>query len=330
MIGKARIQRGLNGLLFLPLLLACGAEAAAQGPSDEGAPFLLLPVGADAVALGRAVTARPGPESAFWNPAGLASEERSTVLLLRGDGVAGTSTAASVLLVHRGVGTLGLSYQLLDIGSQEYTDRDDNLLGTISVRNHLAIVSAAAELLPGLDAGVNFKVVEFRRSCRGSCADVGTASTGYAIDAGVQFVPSGRLPLRLGAMVAHLGPRFQLKNAAQSDPLPTRIRVAASYDVLRHLGRSGLQGWFTAELQDRPGLAGSPSVYVGSELVAGEGNVLSLRAGYATATEQLGGASVGLGLETPRFGVSVAKALTASVLEGANDPLTVSFSLVFQ
>ena len=329
MVVKKGMRQQLAAAFLLVLLAAPGRDAAAQGSSDEGAPFLLLPVGADAVALGRAVTARPGAESAFWNPAGLASVERSKVLLLRGDGVAGTSTATSVVLVRRGVGTLALSYQLLDIGSQQFTDRDDNLLGTISVRNHLAIVSAATELLPGLDAGVNFKVVEFRRSCRGSCVDVGAASTGYAVDAGVQFVPSSGLPLRLGAMVAHLGPRFQLKNAAQSDPLPTRIRVAAAYDVLHHLGRSGLQGWFTAELQDRPGYSGARSLYFGSELVAGEGDVLYLRAGYATGTDQLGGASVGLGLKTARFGVSVAKALSASVLEGAADPLTVSFSIGF-
>jgi hypothetical protein len=169
---RSRIAVGV-----LALLVATGGRATAQGSSDEGAPFLLLPVGADAVALGRAVTAMPGPESAFWNPAGLASLRRSKLVALRGDGVAGTSTAASVLIARPGVGTLGFSYQLLDVGTQEYTDRFDNLLGTISLRNHLAILSAAARILPGLDVGLNFKVLEFRRSCRGSCVDVGAVGT---------------------------------------------------------------------------------------------------------------------------------------------------------
>lgn len=318
-----------HSALVVSLFTAGSGHAFAQGSSDEGAVFLLLPVGANAIALGRAVTAMPGPESAFWNPAGLASTERSQLVLLRGDGAAGTSTAASVLLARPGVGTLGVSYQLLDVGDQENTDRGDNLLGRISIRNHLAVVSAAARILPGVDAGVSFKLIQFRRSCRGICTDVGSGSAGYAIDAGVQFVPTARIPLRLGAMVAHLGPRFQLENATQADPLPTRIRVAAAYDVLRHLGRAGLEGWVTAELQERPGYPGGPSLYFGSELAAGESDVFYLRAGYATETDQLGGASVGLGVKSDRYGVSVAKTLTAPTLAGANEPLTISLSVGF-
>lgn len=311
-------------------LIGLGAgRAAAQGSSDEGALFLLLPVGADAISMGRAVTAMPGPESAFWNPAGLATIDRSQLVLARGSGPAGVSTSASMLFRRAGVGTLGISYLLLDLGEQLNTDFDNNVLGTISTRNHLAVVSAAAEVLPGLDAGVNFKMFEFRRSCRGSCTDVGTASVGYAMDAGVQLMPIRGVPLRLGAMVAHLGPRFQLQNAAQSDPLPTRIRVAAAYDVLHHLGRPGLQGWVTAELQDRPGYQGGRSLYLGSEIAAGELDVLYLRMGYITGAERPGGASVGLGLWSGKYGVSVAKSLTVSSLQGTYDPLTISFSLGF-
>jgi hypothetical protein len=322
-------MRWIRCAAWVVVLSAAGVSRAAGQGSDEGAPFLLLPVGADAVALGRAMTAMRGPESAFWNPAGLVSVERSQLTLLRGDGPAGTSTAASILIARPGFGTLGISYLLLDVGNQENTDFDDNLLGTISIRDHLAVVSGAAHILPGVDAGVNFKVLEFRRSCRGDCEDVGTSSTGYAVDAGLQFVPLHDVPLRLGAMVAHLGPRLQLENAAQADPLPTRIRVAAAYDVLRHLSRPGLEGWVTAELQDRPGYPGGPALYLGSELAAGEHDVLYLRAGLSAWTDQPGGASVGLGLESDRFRVSVAKALASSVLQGAYEPLTISFSVGF-
>jgi len=327
-VSRVKTMRGAfrPGLVVL-LCAVAPCRAAAQGRSDEGAPFLLLPVGADAVAMGRAVTAMPGPESAFWNPAGLASVPGSRLVLLRGDVAAGSTTAASALFVRPGVGTLGISYLLLDAGDQEYTDLADNPVGTISLRNHLAVVSVAAHLLPGLEAGVNLKVVQFRLSCRGICNGIGTSSSTYAFDAGLQMVPSPGTPLRLGAMVAHLGPRFQHENASQADPLPTRIRVSAAYDVLGRLGRPDLEGWVTVELQDRLRGPGDPSVYVGSELAAG--GAFFLRAGYATDADQPGGASVGFGLRLEKYEVSVAKSLSSSILPGGSEPLNVSLSVGF-
>ena len=88
-------------------------------------------------------------------------------MLFRGDQVAGTATAASLIWASPGTGTLGASYLLLDVGELDQTDEFGNLTGTISVRNHLGVVSAAASLIEGLDVGLNFKVIQFRLSCRG-------------------------------------------------------------------------------------------------------------------------------------------------------------------
>ena len=312
----------------LVMLASTSMQVAAQSSSDEGAVFLLLPLGAESVAMGRAVTAMRGQESAFWNPAGLASTSQSKVVLIRGDVAAGISTAASALFARPGVGTLGISYLLRDDGNQEFTDIDNNLNGTVSFRNHLAIVSAAGTVLPGLDAGVNFKVVQFRRSCRGLCSGLETTATGYAIDAGIQWTPQAKGPLRVGAMVAHLGPRFQQENSEQADPLPTRIRVAAAYDVLRRLQNADLEGWVSVEVQDRPGYAGGTSLFIGSEWSAGSSDALTVRAGYGTNGDQPSGMSIGVGLRFERFDISVAKSLAGSVA-GLPEPVDVSFSLVF-
>jgi hypothetical protein len=324
------------------LLLLAGAfagETAAQAQaasgsdpsSTEGALFLLLPVGAKAVSLGRAMTAMQGSESAFWNPAGLTAVDHSRVVLFRGDHVVGTATAVSALLAKPGVGTLGLSYLLLDVGDQDLTDSDGNVLGTVTVRNHLAILSAATRLLGHLDAGVNFKVVQFRLSCRGLCQDAGTTATTYALDAGVQLEPTRALPLRIGAMVAHLGPRLQVVNAAQADPLPTRARFAVAYDVLGALvRRPDLGGWLTMEVQDRVRDPGSTSLYIGSELTAGTQDALFLRAGYVVNDlDAESGARVGLGLRYERFDLSIAKSLAVSTLTGETEPVHVTFSVIF-
>lgn len=318
--------------LVLGAALATGAGAQQGDPSStEGALFLLLPVGAQAVSMGRAMTAMPGPESSFWNPAGLASVDRSQAVLLRGDHAVGTATALSLLAARPGLGTLGVSYLLLDIGDQDLTDLDGNVLGTVSVRNHLGVASGSARLLERLDAGLSFKIVRFQLSCRGICPDAGTTATTYALDAGIQLTPTTELPLRFGAMVAHVGPRLQVLNAEQADPLPSRVRLAAAYDVLSAFVDSDeVEGWLAIEVQDRLRDPGSLSLYLGSELTAGRDDSLYLRAGYVVGDlDQEDGARVGLGLRYERFELAIAKSLAVSTLVGETEPVHVTFSIGF-
>lgn len=325
-------------LLALTCLLASSAPGAsaqrADASSTEGALFLLLPVGAQAVSLGRAMTAMRSAESAFWNPAGLAGLSESQAVLFRGDHAVGTATALSVLGVRTGVGTVGASYLLLDVGDQDLTDADGNVLGTVSVRNHLGIVSGAARIARHLDAGVSFKVIQFRLSCRGLCSDAGTAGTAattYAMDAGIQLRPSPQIPFRLGVMVAHVGPRLQVLNAEQADPLPARVRVGAAYDVLsRFVSGSPVRGWLSVEAQDRLRDPGSVSVFLGSQVEAGGEDALYLRAGYVLGDlDQEAGARVGLGLRYERFDLAIAKSLAVSTITGETEPVHVTFSIVF-
>ncbi len=327
------MPRRARSLLASLLGLALGVTGLeGQDPSStEGALFLLLPVGAQGVSMGRAMTALRSSEAAFWNPAGLAGVTDSRAVLLRGDHAVGTATAVSLLGVRPGVGTLGASYLLLDIGDQDLTDADGNVLGTISVRNHLGIVSAAARLFGRLDGGVNFKVVQFRQSCRGLCPDRGTTATTWAVDAGLQLEPSADLPLRLGAMVAHAGARLQVLNADQADPLPARVRLGAAYDVLAGVAsRDDVEGWLSVELEDRLRDPGAISLYLGSEVVAGSFDALYLRAGYVIGqVDQEDGARVGLGLRYERFDLAIAKSLTVSTVTGETEPVHVSFSIVF-
>jgi len=329
------MNRAARSLLAALLAVMVAHPATAQdGPSPsatEGALFLLLPVGAQAVSLGRAMTAMRGPESAFWNPAGLADVPNARAVLFRGDHAVGSATAVSLVAARPGVGAIAASYFLLDIGDQDLTDSDGNVLGTVSVRNHLGIVSAATRLLSRLDAGVNLKLVQFRLSCRGICPDEGTTATTYAVDAGIQFVPDDDLPLRFGAMVAHVGPRLQVLNAEQADPLPARVRVAAAYDVLSTvLERDDVRGWLALEVQDRLRNPGSVSVFLGSELAAGVEDALYLRAGYVVGDlDQEDGARVGLGLRWERFDLAIAKSLAVSTLTGETEPVHVTLSIGF-
>lgn len=306
----------------------CGPEARAQDQRAEGALFLLLPVGAQAVSLGRAMTWVEGAEGAFWNPAGLAGVDRSQAVVFRGDHVAGTATAATGLWTAAG-GSVGASYFLLDAGDIDQTDEFGNYTGTITIRNHLGIVSGATRLGDRIAAGVNLKVIRFQLACRGICADEGTTATTYAVDLGLQTQPTDRL--RIGAMVAHLGPALQVLNAEQADPLPARIRLAGAYDVVGAFTESDqLHAWVALEVEDRVRDLGSPSVYVGTEMTAGAVDALSLRAGWVWSDlDQEDGGRVGLGLRYERFDLSIAKSLAVSSLTGETEPVSVTFSIGF-
>ena len=322
------VSRAACALVLVSLILAPGVLPAQETGAEEGALFLLLPVGAQGVGLGRAMTALATEEAAFWNPAGLAQQGRRTVMVYRGSQLAGDATALSVLLPWERVGTFGASYLLLDIGDQALRDEFGNVLGRISVRNQAALVSYAAAFPGRIYAGINVKLVQFRIACRGQCPDLDTTSSAYAIDAGIQAEPFRRIPLRFGGMIAHAGTEFQVINEEQSDPLPTRVRFAVAYDVLRHLEEDGLALWLTLETEDRARDPGSPSLYTGLNLSAAD--LFYVRAGYVGGKlDQTNGASVGLGFRIDRFYLNLAKSLTRSAVTGASQPLHVTFGVAF-
>lgn len=312
-------------------ITASGGIFSAEPSSTEAALTLLLPIGARAVGMGRAVTAFSGQEAAFWNPAGLARLEDGRFVVLRGNSLAGEATAFSLILARQPLGTLTLSYQFLDLGDQDYTDKDNNILGTISNRHHLGIVSFATGVLPGLDAGVNFKVFQTRTTCRGQCTESGAKGTTYLLDAGILATPFQAVPFRLGVLLAHAGPDLQVINVEQADPLPTRLRVAVAYELLNHLlDRDDMTLWASAELEDRVRELGSPVLYLGAEFTVGQGDQIFVRAGYGQGqTGQPAGLAMGLGLKYQQFEIGIGKTLSAMSLVDESEPVYVTFGVIF-
>jgi hypothetical protein len=331
-------RAALNGLLagVCAGLTLVGLPAGARAQDDatagsEGALFLLLPVGAKGVSLGHAVTALDGPESVWWNPAGLGPVTEGRVILLRGEDLAGVSTALTTLFPRQGVGVLGLSYQLSDLGDLERRDDQGNFLGTISYRNHLGVLSAASEIASTLSLGLNLKLIQQRVTCRGECDDAGVTATTYALDAGVLWRSVLGLPLRLGAAVANAGPRVQVINEGQADPLPTRVRVGVAYDVLRHFVEDeDVQALFAVDLEDRWEDLGSPATHLGVEVAAGREQALVVRAGYVFGADlQVDGAGVGVGLRYERFELGIGKSLAQTALTSETEPVHLTLGVVF-
>src|SRR5918993_2905866 len=119
-----RVAR-LAATLCGALLAAPGERALAQSaPAQDGALFLLLPVGARAVGMGQAVVAdqAAGSEAIWWNPAGLARAEKREAAIHHSQSGIGTGDAVTVLVPSSLLGVLAASVDILNYGSQDVTD----------------------------------------------------------------------------------------------------------------------------------------------------------------------------------------------------------------
>jgi len=311
------------------MVLSWPSAGDAQG-REEGGLFLLLPVGAQAVGIARAMTAVSSPESGFWNPAGLAGIEGSRVLVYRGDHAAGTATGLSGLVPVGGRFTVGISYGLLDSGTQDLTDERGAVLGSITVRQHQAILSSAAVLSDRISSGLNLKWVQFRQSCRGQCSDGGVRAETYATDFGFHLRGLLGQLIDLGVLIAHAGPHLRVQGVDRSEPLPARLRFGAAYSVLREVVDEELRIRFLFEVEDRLRDPGDPALLLGSEVAFGTDDQVSIRGGYVLGSHtQTDGAAVGLGLRYERFELAIARTLARGGPTLEQEPVHLTLGFVF-
>jgi len=299
--------------------------------NQEGALFLLLPVGAQAIGLARAVTALESSEAAFWNPAGLASVPRSQVLLYHGNHLTGDATGFSALGVRLGVGTVGLSYSLLDESGIDVTDDQGTVVGSIAVRGHQGLLSAARSVTTWLSAGLSAKVVSSGVTCRGQCPEgTGQAAT-WAVDGGLQVRPLSDRPLVIGVMVAHVGRRLREGNSDEADPLPSRLRLGASYRITRQLLEEEFGVRVLAEFEDHLRNPGRPQLFLASELTAGGTDQLFVRGGFifADRRNQTDAAAIGFGLRYERLELGIARSLARGGPTLEQEPVHLTLGLAF-
>lgn len=299
-------------------------EALGQG-SEEGALFLLLPVGGQGVGVARAMTALSGTTSGFWNPAGVVGLEGTRATIVRGDHIAGTITGASLLVPRRENSVFGVAYALLNSGDQDLTDDQGNVLGTISLRGHQGILTAGVPFGGRVRTGANLRWIQFRQSCRGQCPDAGVTATAYAMDLGAQFEPLGAHPLTLGLMVAHLGTSLKVSGSDQSSPLPARIRVGASYRLSWEVAEEEIRVRLLGEVEDRLRGLGDPSVYLATEVEAGSEDRVYIRGGYIFGNRsQIDGAGIGIGFRFDRFEFDLARSLARGGPAIEGEPVHIS------
>lgn len=320
---RRRSERLVRFAVLIAAVAATVSDLAAQ-LATEGAAFLLLPIGARSVALGQAVAAeQPGTEAVWWNPAGLARAEKTELAVHHYQTIVGTGDAVSILVPSDLLGVLTASAYLLDIGEQEVTGPGGITIGQILPRFLVLAATYATPIGGRVNAGLTYKIVQFRVDCSGVCAGVPTlSSTGSAIDAGIQYSVPIDAPIWIGVAVRNLGPRLQVKDSEQADPLPTRLQVGATYLVTpleRYARHVDLK--LNADLIDELSFE-SPSARIGADI--GYRKLAWFRAGYVfkefESSEQFG-PSIGIGLALGKLHLDFAR-LFDSFSSGVGDPPT--------
>lgn len=313
-------------------LVAGTSGVAGQDLADDAVPAtecclaLLFPIGARALALGNALTARGTSTGLFVNPASLASADDQFLVHNASTSLEDSNTFS--LIVAAGlVGTFGLSYRLIDHGEQDARDPSGNPTGTLGILEHVLTATYATRVAAGLDAGVSYKLYQFRQDCRGFCGVEGFAATTHGLDLGVHFAPGAVRGLELGAAVVHLGFPLQVINAEQASPVPTRLRAGAAYEVLHHFSSDSTNTLhLMADFVTSVRASGGPLLNVGAEATL-DGTIF-LRAGYAGGTGITSGGAVGVGLHYDRFELGIAKGFVSSPIDDT-EPVQITFGVGF-
>ncbi|MCC6245260.1 MAG: PorV/PorQ family protein [Gemmatimonadaceae bacterium] len=300
--GVARVMRAV---VFGVAAMVCSVPAAAQ----SGALFLLLPFGARAVGLGDAVTADTamGAEGVWWNPGVLARARSKEIAFHHSQTFLANSEMLTVVVPSRVIGTLGVAGYFVDYGDQQATDPNNNPTGVLRNRSYVVSASYATPVGKRLNVGLTYKWVALRfNDCSGACNGATVAAgSSSALDLGAQYDLPTPSPITLGVSVRNLGPKLQVKDQPQADPLPRLLQIGLSGHVpVSSLAASGAALTVNADVISSPALDG---------LGFGVGSALSyrdqyfLRAGYKALSGDASGPSIGIGFQSGAFGFDFAR-----------------------
>ncbi|HEY6089718.1 MAG TPA: PorV/PorQ family protein [Gemmatimonadaceae bacterium] len=322
-------MRQLLSSVALSTLLAAGARAQAVSGS-EGALFLLLPTGAQAVGMGQAmVAARPGSEGIWWNPASIAADDKRELAIHHSKTVAGVGDALSFVLPTASHGTGALSINILNLGEQQVTDDLGGVIGVILPRDVVFAASYATRVAKRLSAGLNYKLIQLRVDCSGQCSSVGAAvQSSRAVDLGTQYEIAAGAPLAFGAAIRNLGGKLNSRATNQRDPLPTQVEFGAMYrfKFLDHYVKDTELRASGSFVDSRS--FGGKSVRFGSDVMYQE--KVHLRAGYV-GHDRRGdaSASLGFGLQSGGFIFDIARTFGGLPADNGQSPVYVSLRYLF-
>lgn len=223
-------MKGTTSLVaFFPFVafFAVFASSISWAGPKTGAAFLKIPVGARAVGMGNAFTAKADDMTAiYWNPGGLAALSRREM--------GGTHTKLYQDMSYdflgyahpSAAGTFAGSLAYLSVGKMEGRGETGERLSDFTASDMVFSLAFGRKIRPGnipIGAGISVKFIQSR------IAD--SHAETFAVDFGAvyQTVFSNGSGMGIGLAVQNVGPG--LKFISQNSPLPLAIVTGLSYNL---------------------------------------------------------------------------------------------------
>jgi hypothetical protein len=277
-----------------------------------------------------AVASAVGGDGLWWNPAVIARGPREASLdigrtFATTDG--GADAGGGIIFPVRGVGAFGLSVRYVNEGQSAATDSSGNQVGTFSNVATIVAGTFAAPFGDRFAAGLTLKLLQLAYPCTGVCNTPTTPPRAGALDLGGQYLVRKDSLVTLGAAVRSLGPKLQVNDSPQADPLPSRfdagVMIAPRFAALPPEARVRL----TADVVTRIAAGGGPGYRFGGEISWLER--IQVRAGYVVNGPTGSGPTLGLGFATGRLQIDFAQARTDFGSDTGTQPTFLSLRYAF-
>jgi len=215
------------GIFAFLLLLPLGSVSSQIHWEERttAASFLKIPVAPKAIGMGETYCAMMGGiNSIHWNPAGLASLEKTELMFTDNewwDGIRLNCLAIASPLSDGG--SLGIGFDLLSISGIEGRDIYENPTGELTAQNYALTISHGRWVNDKSAIGLNLKVIHQELE--------GTKRDGVAIDLGGLYLPCK--DFRLGLSLQNIGPKIKFEE--DKSDLPFNLKFGISYLPYRDL-----------------------------------------------------------------------------------------------
>ena len=320
-------------LVCCALLVSARRAVAQTGVANEGALELIRPIGARSLGMGLVGTASAFNTDAVWvNPALITRTGREASFDFRNQANAAEaeSDVAGVLVwPFNPVGSVAVFARYINNGSQDVALGPNNQVGTFTITDLIIGASLATTFFDRLAVGFTAKQERVNFSCTGECTQLGDASartpTANALDFGSQFFVTKDSSISVGAAVMNIGPKFQLIDSPQADPLPSRASIGVQYTP-KITAVPGLDAHFAADIVTRVSSGTGLGYRAGAELSYLKR--YQLRAGYIkSGPVGEDTPTIGLGLTSGKIHIDLSQMMTNLGGTGGSRPtfLTLRF-----
>jgi hypothetical protein len=303
---------------------------AQSGPPDEGAPEFVLPIGPRTTAMGlTGVTSSRGSESPWWNPSLVARAPRDASLGVQSKVTAAAEADLAGVVVYPlpPDGSVAQFARHLGYGEQDAFDKNNQLSGTFTTSNTIVGVTFASTFARYVAAGFSIKTLLISFNCSGSCPQLPSSRQDAALDFGGHAYLTKDSTLAFGATVRNIGPKLQIQDSPQADPLPARADMGISYSP-KLPNAKDVEVTGAADVITRISGGTAPGFRAGGELTYQ--HKYSVRAGYVVngPSDVLEGATFGLGIISGKLTIDFAQMLTNA--QAASDrPTLISLRYTF-